>query len=833
MVNTAAFFETLFKDCTGSVNIRPITCAGYPHNEFHPIDDLSWISSVIESHMRDNLFFGVATRDGVDGKATKENIVDIPALWCDIDFKETPQKEADKQLADFPIPPTAIILSGGGYHLYWLLKEAATKENIPAVEDMLKRICVYFHADSNATDASRVLRVPGSFNHKYRPIRRVALQDDIHADRAYNMLDFDFLPETQQSQQNATPATKATQKQLDILLKCNFIRWCKDNPKSVSEPLWYALISNVARIDPGGPALCHELSKGYPRYSYRETQAKIEHALNDAGPQTCQRIKATGFDCEKDCNVKSPIGLLAKDTKDKKREYARSGPGTLAERVAAATMENYKDLLPKIIELDDKIEQELLRKTLSKALGVPVATIREATQSDEKREEKQPIVEDVESWDEPVNEEELLNEIRAIIAKHVIVEAEAIDACSLWVVLTYCYDVYSILPMLGITSPEKRCGKTTLLQVLAGLADRALPASNISPAAVYRTIEAYRPCLLIDEADTFLKDNDELKGIINSGHTRDTAFTIRINPTTLEVERFSTWGPKAISLIGNLPETPEDRSISIRMKRKTSSEKVERLPLTFKEDQADLRRKLKKWAIDNMEVLKATQPTIPEVGNDRAVDNWTPLMVIAILAGGNWPEKTCKAMLAIEGKEDEVSIMQVLLGDIQEIFNRSSYGKIPSRELVEGLIAIEDHPWNDLRRGRAITQNGLARLLKPFGIHPKPVRINETVSKGYHQEQFIDVFKRYIPPPAPIETVTPLQSASEANLQGFQTVTPIPNVTVEKAHKPASINDCNGVTDERRCPPSQENTEGLRPAVGFNKRDPEIFDLTEDGYEEY
>ena len=119
-----------------------------------------------------------------------------------------------------------------------------------------------------------------------------------------------------------------------------------------------------------------------------------------------------------------------------------------------------------------------------------------------------------------------LEKRKAILEKHVILPGGVSEAITAWVILTYCYDAFRILPILGIISPVKRCGKTTLLEVLQGLTSKGLTASNITPAAVYRTIEKYRPTLLVDEFDTFVRDNDELKGVLNSGHTRANAFVI-------------------------------------------------------------------------------------------------------------------------------------------------------------------------------------------------------------------------------------------------------------------------------------------------------------------
>src|SRR6202040_793295 len=103
----------------------------------------------------------------------------------------------------------------------------------------------------------------------------------------------------------------------------------------------------------------------------------------------------------------------------------------------------------------------------------------------------------------------------------------------------------------------KRSGKTTLLEIISMLAPRSLSASNITAAALFRVIESFKPTLLIDEADTFLRDNDELRGVINAGHRRSSAFVIRTVGDEHEPKQFCTWGAKAIALIGKLPGTLE------------------------------------------------------------------------------------------------------------------------------------------------------------------------------------------------------------------------------------------------------------------------------------
>jgi hypothetical protein len=113
-----------------------------------------------------------------------------------------------------------------------------------------------------------------------------------------------------QQEQTSEPCRDATEQLLQLRGKCKFIDHSCKALGNISEPLWFAMISNLATIRPGGHDLCHEYSKGHPKYSARETESKIRHSLNDAGPHTCDFIKRNGFDCGKTCGVKSPVVLL-------------------------------------------------------------------------------------------------------------------------------------------------------------------------------------------------------------------------------------------------------------------------------------------------------------------------------------------------------------------------------------------------------------------------------------------------------------------------------------------------------------------------------------------
>ena len=161
------------------------------------------------------------------------------------------------------------------------------------------------------------------------------------------------------------------------------------------------------------------------------------------------------------------------------------------------------------------IEYDKHRKDAAKLLKCRVDTLDKEVEKlrNESTRKPAPAKDDSEPHDEPVDGAELADLICKDITTHIVLPVASAVAITLWVLLTYVYDAFRILPILAILSPEKRCGKTTLLSLLNGLVNNGMMASNISSAAVYRVVEKYRPTLLTDEADTFFKNNEELRGI--------------------------------------------------------------------------------------------------------------------------------------------------------------------------------------------------------------------------------------------------------------------------------------------------------------------------------
>jgi putative DNA primase/helicase len=387
----------------------------------------------------------------------------------------------------------------------------------------------------------------------------------------------------------------------------------------------------------------------------------------------------------------------------------------------------------------------------------------------------------VEPWPEPVDGAALLDEIARLLSLFVVLPLWAAETLALWILHTYAFHLRDVTTYIGLESPEKRCGKTTLLTVLSELVNRPVVAANISSPAFFRLIEETQPTLLIDEADTFLRGNDDLRGILNSGYARKTAFVVRVaNQPNLEprpssqisapdplappphhtkrntqhathpthhasrssLARFSCWCPKAIATIGRLPDTLADRCILFRMERKLPDEQCERLRTL---DAVSLKRKCARFVLDHQNAIPSARPDVPEDLNDRAADIWEPLLVLADLAAGRWPDLARQAAVALTAKSQDNSPIGFLLFDIFVTFRYSGHERIFSRTLIEALARRTDRPWLDLAKGRKITELWLSQRLRPYGIRPRNIWIDGHQSKGYVEEDFHGAYKRYVP----------------------------------------------------------------------------------------
>lgn len=353
-------------------------------------------------------------------------------------------------------------------------------------------------------------------------------------------------------------------------------------------------------------------------------------------------------------------------------------------------------------------------------------------------------------WPDPVDGAVLLFELKSMFERYLSLPPHASTLLPLWTLFSHAHDAFQVSPVLAITSPVKRSGKTTCLNLLGRVVPDPLFASNMSLASVYRALTEKVWTLVADEADTWFNKDDQMRGIWNSGHTRDLAWAVRADGG--HVTLLPTWGPKVLSLIrrdqGDLPSTIQDRSVVISMRRAKRDEPILALSLDrIGEDLQPLRQKAARWAFDHLEELRASRPDVPSELNHRARDNWRPLLAIADLVGGPWPRLARVAAKVVSGAGDESDEIALLaLADLRETFALEKADRLPSALIVDRLQDLPDRAWAGW-----LTPQRLAVLLRPFGVRPKPLwtvygTTRERTLQGYFLMDCEDAFARYLPP---------------------------------------------------------------------------------------
>jgi putative DNA primase/helicase len=446
------------------------------------------------------------------------------------------------------------------------------------------------------------------------------------------------------------------------------------------------------------------------------------------------------------------------------------------------------------------------RKEAAKRLGCRPSTLdrQVARQRGEPigatRQGRPVVIDDVEPWPEPVNGAAMLDEFIRMLQQYVVISQRQADATALWVLHTHAGAAFDVAPYLWLRSAERRSGKTRFVGILRRIVCRPLVVSGINAAALLRLIELHAPTVLLDELDTLFKGDRELaeavRGILNSGFDRAEAVFIKNVPTKdggWAPCAFSTYGPKVLSGIGEVPATVSDRSMRIDMMRKRRDQKVRRLRARDGGEFHEIACKMARWAGDKMTALGDADPAVPEELNDRAADAWAPLLAIADAIGGDWPRRGREAAIELSGEETGTqSLGEQLLADIRDAFAERNADRLSSDELVAYLVALEGRPWAELGKSRKpLTKNGLAALLRPFKIHPGSVRLDDRrTPKGYYRKQFEDAFSRYLPT---FQNATTPQAKELAAFGDFRNATSGDGVAFQNRENPSVSASCGVV----------------------------------------
>jgi hypothetical protein len=353
-----------------------------------------------------------------------------------------------------------------------------------------------------------------------------------------------------------------------------------------------------------------------------------------------------------------------------------------------------------------------------------------------------------------------LNRTQEFLERYVIFkDKHQAPVIAIWAAHTYCYNAFTHTPYLSIQSPEKQSGKTTLMDAIGKLVANPLPTQGATSAAIYRSIALKPITLLFDEIDTVFSGNgnEELRGVLNSGYRKGGQVTKCVGDEH-EPKSFSTFCPKALAGIGKvLPATVADRSIPIILTRKNKEQKVEPFrDRTAAEAAEPITKAFQEWSGDPLviQALEDARPDAPEGFGNRQADVCEPLLAIADIAGGGWPERIRNGLVAAfqSIKSDEKEYGPQALSDIRDIFNEGGLNRIKSSELIQKMIDIDTSPWAELwanewryKDNKTGVFSKLARLLKPYGISSKTLHFSDrSDAKGYEETDFMDAWERYL-----------------------------------------------------------------------------------------
>jgi len=371
--------------------------------------------------------------------------------------------------------------------------------------------------------------------------------------------------------------------------------------------------------------------------------------------------------------------------------------------------------------------------------------------------------------DVAVDGAQLLDELYRAFGYYVIFPSpEAHDAVVLWVAATHAQTAWQHATRLHLTSPVKRCGKSRLLDIIHATSYRPVITVNISPAALVRLIGDDPPTLLIDEIDTVFgkkasENHEDLRGILNAGHQRNRPYLRCVGVgASQHVESFPSFAMAALAGIGGLPDTIEDRSVIIRLRRRAPGEMV--APFRLKKDVPALNalgERVGAWVRSRASVLADAEPPMPV--EDRAAECWESLVAIADLAGGDWPTRSRKAAYVLtaeaEKADSSASMGARLLIDLKSLFTMrvagpdseplpdargapQYYAALFTDVILTGLHMMTEAPWNNYY-GRQISARDLAGLLGQFGVDSREVRIEAEHRKGDHAADLWDAWTRY------------------------------------------------------------------------------------------
>jgi putative DNA primase/helicase len=365
----------------------------------------------------------------------------------------------------------------------------------------------------------------------------------------------------------------------------------------------------------------------------------------------------------------------------------------------------------------------------------------------------------------------------------VMTPAEAVVVTA-WVMAAWLAEVWDEFPHLAITSPEKRCGKTTLLSLVGMLCPNPSQTMNMSAAVLYRLIEKEGPALtiLLDEAQSLARLGSEqahaIREIFCAGTGRNAA-VYRCVGDDHDVGEFRVYCPKALAAIGGVDGVLADRCLGVRLWRKTGADRVIRFRRRQVEGPAgELAAKLADWAQGSRRLVEAAYDKAEgfDLDNDRLADLLLPLQAVLSAPGtGSWAvrvlEHYARELEQAEAQERLQTPGTQLLAACRQVLARHGDEHVSTDLLLAYLHCLPGEPWAKYsQHDKPLNAKQLSDLLRPYGI--RPVLDRRRAGRGYYKAAFAQAWATLLPPLPPRDPSNPSNPSSRdrdeaARIHGF------------------------------------------------------------------
>ncbi|HEY6249119.1 MAG TPA: DUF3631 domain-containing protein [Candidatus Angelobacter sp.] len=357
----------------------------------------------------------------------------------------------------------------------------------------------------------------------------------------------------------------------------------------------------------------------------------------------------------------------------------------------------------------------------------------------------------------------LFDAIAAWISQHLVCDPHQLTVLTLWVAHTWSFQHSPTAVYLNICSPQPQSGKSLCLNLLRQLARNPSFVTSSSPGSLMKYLltdnnrltqnqdgngdSGFDTTLFLDNCHHLFgpTERQPIIALLNSGS--DAGLSYLSAP-----DEYSFFGPKAFAGNAPLPPSLAQRCIPITLRRKKFSDARTRFrPDKDHRDAVDLVHDLVAWIDRNgAAIQKAAQtspPRIPPGHTPREQACAEPLLHLADLIGGSWPEKARTALSNIFKLAESTQAVG-LLSDIRALFYvKEDPEYLSTKDMLAGLTVIEYRPWVKWTGGSG---QKIATLLRPLGITSRSLQCgSEKAFRGYLFRDFEDAWERYTAPLPP------------------------------------------------------------------------------------